>query len=187
MDNQRTLGDTAKIRFTSLGDTEVDAKVDSGATTSSLHADQIQAHNGQVSFRSKPLGDKQFTMDLVGNQEVHSADGGAQDRPMVKLDLEIDGTPLQGITFNLNDRSNMDTPVLLGQNVLKAGNFVVDVSKGGSQEQSQEQSAPEKQMVPNPEMREDEVMKAIAVLAEAQLTLQEFLELFRTEVVRRLK
>lgn len=176
--NKHTLGHTTKVRFTTLGGVEVDGKVDSGATTSSLHANQIQTRGNQVTFTSNALGDKKYTLDLVGNQEVHSADGGASHRPVVQIDIEIEGIPLQGVEFNLNDRSNMDTPILLGQNVLKAGNFVIDVAKDKQPEPTVNQAT-------GP--TEAEILQAVEVLAEANLSFADFMEYMRTSVVRKLK
>lgn len=168
---KHTLGDTVRVVFTSLGGgTEAEGKVDSGATTSSLHADKISVSGSKVSFSSSTLGDRTFTLDLAGQQEVHSADGGANQRPVIKLDVEVDGVPLQGIEFNLNDRSNMDTPILLGQNVLKAGNFVIDVSKTDSQHPT-----------------EAEILRAVEVLVEAKISLADLAEYMRTSIVRNIK
>lgn len=168
------LGNTVKVRFTTFGDVEVDAKVDSGATTSSLHADDIQQNGSQISFTSSALGDKRYTVDLVGSQEVHSADGGANERPMIKVDIEVDGVPLSDVVFNLNDRSNMESSVLLGENVLKAGNFVVDVSK----DEPVEKPAPD---------RDQQIIGALETLASAGVTLNELVEYIQTVAIRRLK
>lgn len=170
---KHTLGDTVQVVFTSLGGgVNTEGKVDSGATTSSLHADKINVQGSKVSFSSSALGDRTYTIDLAGQQEVHSADGGANQRPVIKLDVEIDGVPLQGVEFNLNDRSNMDTPILLGQNVLKAGNFVIDVSKPTDQT-----SHP----------TEAEILHAVEVLVEANLSFADIMEYMRTSIVRNLK
>jgi hypothetical protein len=48
-------------------------------------------------------------------------------RPVVKVTIEIKGEKFE-VEANLNDRSHMRYPVLLGRNLLY-GNFVVDVSK----------------------------------------------------------
>ena len=65
---------------------------------------------------------------LVGNKaRFLSADGGGNTRPVITLDIEIDGTPLTGVEFNLNDRSGMDSQILMGTNIIEAGNFVVDI------------------------------------------------------------
>ncbi len=59
---------------------------------------------------------------------VKSPDGGTVYRPVVELDVKVNGKLIHGAMFNLNDRSHMDQPVLIGQNVLQSGKFYVDPS-----------------------------------------------------------
>ena len=127
-ETDRLLGNTAGITFVQLGGKTIIGKVDTGATTSSLHASNIEVNERRrsVSFKCEPLSPNVLTLPLEGSQEVHSADAGGVTRPVVKVDIEINGVPMEGVTFNLNDRSGMDTIALIGQNVLKAGNFQID-------------------------------------------------------------
>lgn len=177
---QRTLGDKTEVTFPDLGGgVKVKAKIDSGATTSSLHAEHIQVNGDQVTFASSALGNRRFTMSLVGNQDVRSADGGEKQRPMIKLNIELGGQQLSGVAFNLNDRSGMDSPVLIGQNVLRAGNFVIDVSKSPPDQGSPEQT----QQGPT----EQQILDALNILREANMSLSDLFEYIRTDVVRNLK
>jgi hypothetical protein len=117
-------------------------------------------------------------MDLDGAQEVHSADGGGQERPMVTFDIEVNGVPIRNVSFNLNDRENMDTPVLLGQNVLKAGKFVVDVAKDSSEPQAHLNNESVT------EYADDiKVMEAIQVLIDNNVTLKDVMMYVRTIAV----
>lgn len=129
MDQQRVIGNEVDITFVSLGNRKLLGKVDTGATTSSLHATNIRVSGNRVSFVCPDISQNSITMELAGSQEVHSADGGGQARPIVKFDIQLNGQAMSGVSFNLNDRSNMDDPVLIGQNVLQAGGFVIDVNK----------------------------------------------------------
>jgi len=126
-----TIGNIVHVKFVNIN-TTVEGKVDTGATTSSIHATDITVKNGQVSFNCPALSNNVITMALDGSQDVHSADGGGQSRPIINFDIEIDGIQIQDAAFNLNDRSNMDAMILVGQNILQAGNFVVDVSQPGN-------------------------------------------------------
>lgn len=168
----KTLGNEAEVRFAIFGDRAVQGKVDTGATTSSLNATKmtINKERNQVTFYSDALSDNMVTLDLAGSQEVHSADGGGQTRPMVKLDITVDGTPVQGAQFNLNDRSNMDSRVLIGQNVLKAGQFTIDPSRQGDEQHAEP-------MTPNNVTRESAVRAAINVLTENDVSLKELIAL----------
>jgi len=183
-EQQHTVGNTTTVQFNTFGNKEVKGKVDTGATTSSLHATDIKVQGNQVTFSSDELSDKNITVDLAGQQDVSSADGGTQQRPMIKLDVEINGVPIKDAMFNLNDRSNMDTPILIGQNILKAGNFVVDM--GGDKEQepkSQEQQSSEPAMV-----RDDQkVIEAINTLRKQHITFEDLFEYLKTEAVNSIK
>lgn len=182
-EDKRTLGNTASVAFITLGNRSVDAKVDTGATTSSLHAENIKVNRSanSVSFNCPEISNQVITMDLDGSQEVFSADAGGNTRPIIKFDIEVDGVPLRAVSFNLNDRSEMDSPILIGQNILKSGGFVVDVSKGEAPERVEAiQSKPESN-------RDAEVLEAVQVLADHNVTLNEILQYLRTSAVNSIK
>lgn len=163
------LGDRAQVKFVTFGNKDVEGKVDTGATTSSLDAQNIKVNEKQVTFTCPTLGNATFTMNLAGEQDVLSADGGAKERPMIKVDIQINnGETLTDVIFNLNDRQGMDTPVLIGQNILKSGNYVVDVTKS---ELSVEQ----------------QIIDAVNVLREHKITLHDLFTLIKTEVVNTVK
>lgn len=166
-----TLGMTAVIRFASFGNRELQGKVDTGATTSSLHASNIQVNKGRntVTFQCPELSNNLITLELDGSQEVHSADAGGQTRPIVTMDVEIDGTVVKGASFNLNDRSQMDIPVLIGQNILKAGNFIIDPKKDGVAE------VPDHADTIQQPTREAQIKEAIAMLSENDVSLSEII------------
>ncbi len=50
-----------------------------------------------------------------------------EERPVVKVRIEINGRGYEG-EANLNDRSHMKYPVIIGRNIIH-DNFVVDISK----------------------------------------------------------
>jgi hypothetical protein len=176
----KTLGMTAKLVFGAFGNRPVEGKVDTGATVSSLHAVKmsIDKERNMVTFSCPPLSDNMISLQLDGSQEVHSADAGGVTRPVVTLDVEIDGTPVKGASFNLNDRSEMDSPVLIGQNILKTGGFVIDPNAGKAE--------------PGPAAadsmtREMAVLAAIEMLAESNVTLGELIQYLNTAAVNRIK
>lgn len=174
MDSNKVLGNMAEVVFASFGNQAVKGKVDTGATTSSLHAEDIHMQNSSVSFKCPALSSNIITLELDGSQEVQSADGGGTTRPIVTFDVTIDGVPVRNASFNLNDRGNMDTPVLIGQNILQSGGFVIDPNKDQQSEVTanvQDQPAP---------TRESIVMRAIEVLAEHDVTLSEIITCLHT-------
>ncbi len=186
MDNQQSggstgaeLSNTAQVSFAQFGDRSIQGKVDTGATTSSLHATNITVNKGQntVTFQSALLSPNMITLDLEGAQEVHSADAGGTSRPMVKMDVTVDGTPIRGAVFNLNDRGNMDSDLLIGQNILKAGSFTINPNK------------PEAQPTDSGDKptREAAILAAVEVLAENDVSLAELVRYMRTVAVNQIK
>jgi hypothetical protein len=128
------VGDLVRVSFTGLNNPkELQGKIDTGATVSSLHADRYKINGNQIEFSCKPLTDNLITIPLKTQHAVKSPDGGTVYRPVVELDVKVNGKLIQGAMFNLNDRSHMDQPVLIGQNILQAGKFFVDPSKSESE------------------------------------------------------
>ncbi|MEL0167968.1 MAG: ATP-dependent zinc protease [Pseudomonadaceae bacterium] len=118
-------------------DMTVKFKLDTGALTSSMHAEDIERfeRDGQQWVRFKvALEDlnsrdeisEVFERPLERDLRVRGA-GGSEDRPVVRMDVCIAGERLNE-EFSLRDRSNMHYPVLLGRRTLdRLGN--VDSSR----------------------------------------------------------
>lgn len=182
-DTGAVLGNTAKVEFAAFGNRSTEGKVDTGATTSSLHATNITINRERqsVTFRCEVLSDNLVTLPLEGVQEVHSADHGGENRPVVKLDVSIDGTPIKAVLFNLNDRSNMDTKLLIGQNILKAGNFTIDPNKDEARAPTMSEE------MPGMQRNETAILQAIEVLAENNVSLSDMLRYMQTVAVNRIQ
>lgn len=110
-----------------------DARIDTGAETTSLHAENILMfeRDGDRWVKFSLLNEK--TNELIELERLRErkvrikVDEGEYDRrPVIKMNLMIGGKSLQ-VEVNLTDRSNMEFPLLIGRNVL-TDNFVVDVS-----------------------------------------------------------
>jgi hypothetical protein len=169
------LGLDAEVRFSAFNKTAV-GKVDTGATTSSLHAEKISVSSdgSKVSFMSPVLSDNIITLPTDGHQEVHSADGGGNHRPVVMLEVEINGVSVGEVEFNLNDRSNMDNKILIGQNILSAGNFKIDVNK-------------DQPSAAQPVDNREKIREAIRVLRDSNVTLTEIMMYIQTEAVQQIQ
>ncbi|PIN73224.1 hypothetical protein COV20_03255 [Candidatus Woesearchaeota archaeon CG10_big_fil_rev_8_21_14_0_10_45_16] len=88
------------------------ARIDSGATSSSVDL------NIAVKLQLGPI---------TRSKLVKSASGVGK-RPIVKAEVIIDGKNIEG-EFTLVDRSHMTYPILIGQNILKKGEFLIDPLK----------------------------------------------------------
>lgn len=102
------------------------ATVDTAATYNSLHADKWEVKGEQVHFVCRHLSDNVIRMPLQTQQAVKSPGDDVEYRPVVSLDIKINGELIREQLFNLSDRAQMDNPVLVGLNTLEDGNFVID-------------------------------------------------------------
>lgn len=172
MTDKITLGLTCDVSFPSFKNAIVEAKVDTGATTSSLHATDINVMSGIVTFKSPHLSDNFIRMPVAGTQEVHTADAGGNERIVIKLDVEICGQLLKGVAFNINDRSNMDTEVLLGENILSLGMFTIDPTKDDTTSCDDPPSIEH--------INEQTILNAVKVLVDANISWKQWAEYVRT-------
>jgi len=88
------------------------ARVDTGATSSSI--DYTLAGELQLG-------------PVISSKLVKSA-SGIKKRPNLKVKIVLKGTKIEE-EFTLADRSHMTYRILLGQNILKKGNFLIDPLK----------------------------------------------------------
>ena len=125
--NDNIIGDVVEIKITSLTNSNsLKGRVDTGATLSSLHAEKFKINNNMVEFISPDLSPNVITMPLHDQQSVTSPDGGTEYRPVVELNIKINDKLLNNMLFNLNDRKHMEHPILVGQNILEKGGFLID-------------------------------------------------------------
>lgn len=128
--DNNTVGTSIEITLTGFnGDNPIAAKVDTGAQSSSLHAEEMEVVTDDVSRNSTvkfKFGQYQYNMAVDGFQAVTSADGGTVQRPMVKFGVKINDQFCSDVVFNLNDRGHMDFPILVGLNLIKAAKLVID-------------------------------------------------------------
>ena len=113
-ENRTILGLTEKITIIGPnGNEEVVARIDSGATASSIDIE---------------LSDKLGLGPITRTKIVKSA-SGIKRRPIIIVKVKINGDILEE-EFTLADRVHMTYPVLIGQNILKKGKFLIDPNKG---------------------------------------------------------
>lgn len=130
--NREVIGDFVELRFANLPSSQfIRGKVDTGATICSLHCSDYKMNegSGQITFNCPDISQNSITMPLADKQAVKSADNGTEYRPVVEMSVKIGEQVLEKIKFNLNDRAGMDSPVLIGQNLIKAGGFLIDPSQ----------------------------------------------------------
>jgi hypothetical protein len=113
------------------GDQPIRAKIDTGAQASSLHGSDIDVSTDDVGGASTvrfTYGEFKYNMPVVSFQAITSSDGGTTNRPVVRIPTRLNGQFLSDATYNLNDRGNMDYPVLIGLDLIKAAKLTIDPS-----------------------------------------------------------
>ncbi len=125
----RIIPDKVEVHFLNLpvGGSLV-AKVDTGAEMCSLHAEQISIDRDArtVSFVAPALSNSKITAQLTDQESVKTSGGETTYRPVITATIKIKGKVLKDIQINLNDRSEMSDPMLVGQNALQPGKFLID-------------------------------------------------------------
>lgn len=110
----------------------LDAKVDTGADSCSVHAENIttfkKGKKHFVRFEMLNRFGKRQTLEreVLSHTKIKTKDGKFQVRPVVRVGLCLSNN-LEFVACNLVDRSNFQYPILVGRNYL-AGKFLVDSS-----------------------------------------------------------
>jgi hypothetical protein len=120
------IGSIDKLDFPSFNIENLESRIDTGATNSSLHCTNIEKINDYY-VRFNLLGKESYTRPISKVKEVKSSNGISQKRFFIKTEIIILGKTYIS-ELSLNDRSSMSYPFLLGRDVLHE-NFIVDVSK----------------------------------------------------------
>ena len=134
--DQKIIGRKEKISLPELGLKLVWAKVDTGAYTSSIHAENLEVIeiDGKRVLQFQPLlpGHKAYTGERVKfehfrEKKVKNSFGQAEVRYLIETTFEL-ANEVYTAEFTLSDRSKMRNAILLGRKILK-NRFLVDVSK----------------------------------------------------------
>jgi len=130
------IGRIERVNFPLWNMKDIEAKVDTGAYTSSIHCQNIQEiKKSGVSHVQFNLLDPEhpsynneiIELRLLDKRKVKSSNGRSTLRFFVQTNIQIFGKSYT-IDLSLSDRSEMNYPILLGRKFLN-DRFIVDVSK----------------------------------------------------------
>ncbi|HNP08079.1 MAG TPA: RimK/LysX family protein [Cyclobacteriaceae bacterium] len=126
------LGRSDRVDLPGLGLTDIHAKIDTGAYTSSLHCSSAKIVDGKLEFvlldeEHPEFTGMKFTFDEYDQREIKNSSGQAELRFIIKTTVRIHGRTFK-TQFSLSDRDNLKFPILLGRRVLK-NRFLIDVAK----------------------------------------------------------
>ncbi|MCH1553597.1 MAG: RimK/LysX family protein [Luminiphilus sp.] len=138
------LGWREWVELSALGIGPLQAKIDTGAKTSALHATHLEfstdGDNDWVSFTFEDAphdqSPKRHTARVVEFRNVTNSGGQMELRPVIETSIQIGKTAL-AIELTLTERSNMAYAMLIGRTTMQR-QFVVNPSVsfllGGSEE-----------------------------------------------------
>lgn len=134
--NLKVIGRLESIDFPEWELFDIEAKVDTGAYTSSLHCHHIEPfkQDGKLFVKFNLLdpshetyNDKLFKLPVHKTKVVKSSNGSTEERIIVKTQVSIFDTVFNA-ELSLTDRSEMRYPVLMGRKLIK-NRFLVDTSQ----------------------------------------------------------
>ena len=118
------IGWRERVRLPAIGIGTIIAKIDTGARSAALHAEDIEIAGGRVSFRVPVKGrDHYCELAVAGRRRIKSSSGHGENRVVVETDVTI-GKHRFAIEITLTDRADMGVPMLLGRTSVR-GRFVV--------------------------------------------------------------
>ncbi|WP_119271383.1 ATP-dependent zinc protease family protein [Taklimakanibacter deserti] len=135
-DEERTLiGWQETVSLPELGAGPIVAKIDTGARSAALHADDIRitgrGKRMKVRFKVQRRGSSsrriECEMPLHDLRRVKSSNGQIELRAVIATPVEIGGQLLEA-EITLTQRSDMGAAMLIGRSSIK-GNFLVDPSR----------------------------------------------------------
>jgi hypothetical protein len=124
---KRVIGQTVQVEISEAG-LEFLGRVDTGAASTSVHAESVKVEGDIASFVlvNRKGGRVSMRAPIVKTAMVHNPEGG-EKRIYVDLTICYQGLAKR-VRANLNDRSGLTYAVLLGRNWLQ-DDFLVDVSR----------------------------------------------------------
>ena len=134
--NKLTIGWREWVKMPDLHVESIKAKIDTGAKTSAIHAENIQfiKRKGReyVKFDIYPLQKNKrkkntATAELFDIRQVRSSNGQMEKRPVIITDIELDGESWP-IEMTLTKRDVMGFRMLLGRQAFQ-GRYLIDVEK----------------------------------------------------------
>jgi hypothetical protein len=109
----------------------LDAKVDTGADSCSIHCDDINVEGDKVTFLlhdevHEAYHGKKITLPIFKIKRVKSSNGRSEERIFIKSSIKL-GCKTYQAEISLTNRENMKYPMLIGRRFL-SHHYLIDVS-----------------------------------------------------------
>lgn len=128
----RLIGRREFVNIPALGITGIEAKIDTGAYTSSLHCEKINVENEdgrEVLYFTIEPGEnvRVFRFENFSRKKIKNSFGEMEERYVIRTGVNIGRKSIVSV-ISLSNRDNMRYPLLLGRRLLKK-KFLIDVSR----------------------------------------------------------
>ena len=125
------IGYIEKVDLPELDLFALDAKIDTGADSCSMHCDDIEVEGKNVIFTlhdevHPAYHGKRLTLPIFKIKNVKSSNGRSEERVFVKSMLKL-GCKTYEAEISLTNRENMKYPMLIGRRFL-SHHYLIDVS-----------------------------------------------------------
>ena len=109
----------------------LDAKIDTGADSCSLHCDELKVEGDKVTFLlhdevHEAYHGKKITLPIYKIKRVKSSNGKSEERVFIKSKIKL-GCKTYQAEISLTNRENMKYPMLIGRRFL-SHHYLIDVS-----------------------------------------------------------
>ena len=129
---QKILGRYDRVDLPELGLSDMHAKIDTGAYTSSLHCRRAQIVDGNLEFvlldeEHPEFTGMKFVFPVFEIRDIKNSFGEVERRFVITTALKIFNEEI--ITeFSLSNRGSLKFPILIGRKILR-DRFLIDVKK----------------------------------------------------------
>lgn len=127
-EQEKSIIGTIESVYIDPGDITIKAKIDTGANTTSLDAQDLNVVTEDgVKYVTFTLYDKLIKSKILKFVRIKQHGGDSQRRPVIMMNITL-GNVTQNVRVTLTDRSNFKYKMIVGVNFLY-GHFIVDVSQ----------------------------------------------------------
>jgi hypothetical protein len=121
---KQIIGRRTLVDFPDLEVMRVQAKVDTGAYSNTLHCSEIGIRANKLWF--KVMNEREHCIGIFTQKNIKNSFGKIEKRYLIKTKIKIAGRVIKSI-ISLTNRKDMRYPALIGRRLLK-NKFIVDVS-----------------------------------------------------------
>lgn len=129
---EKILGRYDRVDLPQLGLSNIHAKIDTGAYTSSLHCHKAEVIDGRLEFILMDEEHPEFTgMKFISHnfdkRDIKNSFGETENRFVIVTSIKIFNEEITS-EFSLSNRGSLKFPILLGRKIIR-NRYIIDVTK----------------------------------------------------------